>query len=558
MPQTLSSPHEGCRFVADNRTPLDEAVRIWRQDLGDDQVCCQAHVTQAYAASTSAVERKIPVVLRPSKRDQVVAIVRTAAKYGVPLYPISRGRNWGYGCANPAVNGCAVVDLSGLDRILELDSELGVVTLEPGVTQQQLDDYLTKQSLPFCVPVHGGGPDCSLLGNALERGYGITPHADHFGALTNLEAVLPDGQIYRSPLSELGGELVDRAFKWGIGPYVDGLFAQGNLGIVTKATIALARRTEQTTAFLFMARSDADLEAFVLAVRDLQRRLGSVCTPINLMNDLRVLSMTVPYPQDEVSSDAPIPKDIVDRLARDNQVAPWTGIGAIQGDAGMVRSALRSLKRRLRPHVKRLVTFDDHRLRLFQSVAQCLPNRWRTAVGQQLSAAESFLQIVKGTPSRVALPLAYWKSGRKVDLDSALDPAADGCGLSWFAPLVPMKPDLVRNYTTLVTHTCRDFGLDPLITLTSLSDRCFDSTVPLLFDQNDPTQVLAAKACHDQLLNAGRKQGFVPYRLGIDHMPWAINPDTPYWSTVGKLKSALDPQNLIAPGRYCPVRDGIT
>ncbi len=558
MPLTLTPPQDGSMDTATNRVAIDEAVRAWRRDLGDDRVCCQSRVTQAYSASTSSVERRIPVVLKPTDREHVTAIVKTAAMHGVPLYPISRGRNWGYGSANPATNDCAVVDLSGLNRIREFDADLGVVTLEPGVTQQQLDDYLTQRGHPFCVPVHGGGPDCSLLGNALERGYGITPHADHFGALMNVEAVLPNGQFYQTPLTELGGPLVDRAFKWGIGPYVDGLFAQGNFGIVTSATIALAPRSQQTTAFLFMARTDADLEELVLAVRDLQRRLGSVCTPINLMNDLRVLSMTVPYPRDEVSPGDPIPANTVDELAKANQVAPWTGIGALQGDPGIVRSAMRTLKRRLQPHVKRLVTFDDRRLRLFQTVARCLPSRWRTVVGRQLSAAESFLEIVNGKPSRVALPLAYWKSGRTVDLNSELNLAADGCGLSWFAPLVPMKPELVRNYTNLVTQTCRDYGLDPLITLTSLSDRCFDSTVPLLFDQSDPTQVLAAKACHDALLNTARKQGFVPYRLGIDHMSWAINPDTPYWSTVAKLKAALDPQHLIAPGRYCPVTENDT
>jgi hypothetical protein len=50
--------------------------------------------------------------------------------------------------------------------------------------------------LPFLVPVTGAGPNCSLLGNALERGDGVVPHADHFGAVTALAAVLPDGEMY--------------------------------------------------------------------------------------------------------------------------------------------------------------------------------------------------------------------------------------------------------------------------------------------------------------------------------------------------------------------------
>ena len=71
------------------------------------------------------------------------------------------------------------------------------------------------------------------MANALERGYGVTPLVDHFGAVTDLEAVLPDGSLYRSALREAGGDEVARLFKWGIGPYSNGLFTQSGFGIVT-------------------------------------------------------------------------------------------------------------------------------------------------------------------------------------------------------------------------------------------------------------------------------------------------------------------------------------
>ena len=85
-----------------------------------------------------------------------------------------------------------------------------MVTVQPGVTQGALREYLDRHDLPFLVPVTGAGPTCSILGNALERGYGITPYADHFASLMSVNAVLADGTQYRSPLSEMGGEQVDR------------------------------------------------------------------------------------------------------------------------------------------------------------------------------------------------------------------------------------------------------------------------------------------------------------------------------------------------------------
>ena len=72
----------------------------------------------------------------------------------------------------------------------------------------------------------GAGPTCSLVGNALERGYGITPYTDHFAAVTDIEAVLPDGSVYRTALREIAGDELARLFKWGIGPHTAGLFAQ--------------------------------------------------------------------------------------------------------------------------------------------------------------------------------------------------------------------------------------------------------------------------------------------------------------------------------------------
>ena len=210
---------------------LSLAMWAWRGRIGEPAVLDAASAQQCYGVCTTGIERVIAAALRPASLDDVRAIVEIAGDRAVPLYPISTGNNWGYGTANPARDGCVVVDLSGLGRIVEIDPDLGVVTVEPGVTQQKLSDYLDENNLPFLVPVTGAGPHCSLVGNALERGYGITPYADHFAAVTALEAVLADGRVYRSALSELGGKQADRAYKWGIGPYLDGLFAQSGFAI---------------------------------------------------------------------------------------------------------------------------------------------------------------------------------------------------------------------------------------------------------------------------------------------------------------------------------------
>lgn len=156
--------------------------------LGAPQVLLGKAVVAAYGGDTSGAHRHIPAALRIEDSARLQDVMRIASRHQVPVYPISTGQNWGYGTALTARDGCVILDLSPLKKIIDFDEELGVVTLEPGVTQGMLADFLEAGNHPYLVPVTGAGPSCSLVGNALERGYGVTPHVDHLGAVTDLEA----------------------------------------------------------------------------------------------------------------------------------------------------------------------------------------------------------------------------------------------------------------------------------------------------------------------------------------------------------------------------------
>lgn len=158
--------------------------------------------------------------------------------------------------------------------------------------------------------------------------------------------------------------------------------------------------------------------------------------------------------------------------------------------------------------------------------------------------------ILEGRPSPVALPLCYRKLPAGLPDTSDLNPARDGCGLIWYAPLVTMKPSLVRQYVDFVQSVCGKHHIEPLITLTSVSDRCFDSTVPIIFDPKNPQEVIQAKACFQELLWEGRKLGFFPYRANIDMMSDLVDVDKTFWAMQKTIKDAIDPDGIIAPGRY--------
>lgn len=533
-----------------------EAFSSWKTILGTDRVLQSEAAETLYGTCTGAERRKILGALIPLPKpdpdpyEEISKIVKIAVHFGVPLYPISTGHNWGYGTANPVIDGCIVLDLSRFKRIISFDAKLGLVTLEPGVTQGQLAAFFDQHSYQFLVPTTGAGPTCSVVANALEHGYGITPIADHFAAVTSIEAVLPDGSIYRPALTELGAGDVDRAFKWGLGPYIDGLFAQSGFGIVTRMTIALAKKPKGFCAFFFSAANEEALEALVEAIQDIMQSLNGVIGAVNLMNRHRVLAMTVPYPKEKVSDNGLLPADVVAALGQENQIMAWTGIGALYGEPSVTAAARKVVRKKLARIASRLLFVTPEKVKMMSRIATLIPGNAGSYLCNVAGKLESSLQLMLGSPNEVALHLAYWKHGSVPAAGSPLDPARDGCGLIWYPPLVPMKSNAVRQYVSHVTQTCSDHGIEPLITLTALSERCFGSSVPLLFNSQDEEEIKRVQRCYQMLFENGLAMGFAPYRLGLQAMEGVTSTSTTYWNVVEKIKSSLDPKGIIAPGRY--------
>ena len=238
-------------------------------DLENIKIITASVDLKRYHINTMGIHRQILAAIKVSSSNQITGIMRIANKHMISIYPISTGNNWGYGSANPIKNNSIILDLSDLNEILNFDDELGYITLEPGVTQKMLFEYFKINKVNYLVPTTGAGPNCSILGNVIERGYGITPLSDHFASLISLEAILPDGSLYKSPLSDFKAVEVAKVFKYGIGPYLDGIFTQSNFGIVTKITIALAKKTEHTEVFMFSIKETKDLNHTIKIIREI-------------------------------------------------------------------------------------------------------------------------------------------------------------------------------------------------------------------------------------------------------------------------------------------------
>src|SRR5690606_4508860 len=82
-----------------------------------------------------------------------------------------------------------------MNKILHVDQELAYAIIEPGVTYEALNRFLEENNYALWTDSPGGPPTGSVIGNALDRGVGVTKYGDHFAHLCGYEVVLADGSM---------------------------------------------------------------------------------------------------------------------------------------------------------------------------------------------------------------------------------------------------------------------------------------------------------------------------------------------------------------------------
>ena len=113
---------------------------------------------------------------------------------------------------------CVLMHLGRMNRILDFNENLAYVTVEPGVTQAQLFQFLKERRSRLWIDASGGHPDSSILGNTVERGFGHTPYGDHFANSCAYEVVLPTGECIDTGFARFDGAKTAPCYRWGVGP----------------------------------------------------------------------------------------------------------------------------------------------------------------------------------------------------------------------------------------------------------------------------------------------------------------------------------------------------
>lgn len=525
---------------------LQHAIEQWRQALGPSAIRTDETTIRRYARTTGPAETRPGAVLYPSRTADVQKIVGIAGKFNTPLYPISRGKNWGYGDACAPTDGQVILDLQRMDRIVKVNPELAYAIIEPGVSQGQLYQYLKTHHSDLWMDVTGAGPDASVAGNTLDRGFGHTPCGDHFHNAAGFEVVLSDQRILRTGYGGYPNAHATPCYRYGIGPSLEGLFTQSNLGIVTQLTIWLNRRPAAMEAFFVTAPNRKDLPDLIDRLAPL-RLTGLLQSAVHVANDLRVMSSRVRHPGSD--NGKPITPEQRNAIRRSLRIGSWSVTGATYGTHATVRATRKAIKGALRGY--QVIFLNDMRLRRARQVFRWL--NWfgmAKTFNEQLNTAEPAYDLLKGKPRNDFLRGVLWQaSDPAVDTGESLDPLDHNVGLIWVSPVVPADGGHADAVLELMEPIYAQYEFDLPVTLTFVTERALCVVSNITFDRRSPQQSRRAQQCHEALLNALIAGGYPPYRTGPDGFRLIRN-DSVFWKTCQQLKQTLDPMGIISPGRY--------
>ncbi|PCH37975.1 hypothetical protein WOLCODRAFT_135969 [Wolfiporia cocos MD-104 SS10] len=184
------------------------------------------------------------VVVFPGSTEDVVKIVKIANKYKMPITPYSGATSLEGNFRAPDVGGICV-DVSGMDKILEIHEADSDLVCQPGAQWMHINDLLQKKGIPLFFPLDPGPG--ATIGGMISTGCSGT-NAVRYGTaksewILNVTVVLPNGEVVKTRRRSRKSSAGFDTTKLFIG-------AEGTLGIITEATIRLAPLLPTTVAIV--------------------------------------------------------------------------------------------------------------------------------------------------------------------------------------------------------------------------------------------------------------------------------------------------------------------
>lgn len=496
-----------------------KAIKEYRTLLGEARVRTDLTALQPYLKTTLAEgddARKPSAVIYPATPKEIQGVVVIANKYKTPLWSYYGGENEGYGAAIPATSGQIILDLKNMKKIIEVDPELGYCLVEPGVTYEDLRQHLVKNKINLWLDTPAPSANVSIVGNALERGSGYTPYSEDFLFSCGMEVALADGSLLRTGMGGIPNSTSWQVFKWGFGPYVDGLFSQGNNGIVTKLGV-----------WLMGAPPPGGYLPFCIRFPKVEM-IGDIIKPLIFLRQTQI----VPNACALVNA------------GWEAATSFFTGKndGYLNKGSGVI-------------HTKKLMdTYGVGAWNLYGAVygsPEQVDLNWMYVSGTFKGAFGDKIRIITEKEAKGDPVFAYRKELMMggVTQQSPLDKWRAGGGSMRFSPTAAARSAECAQQVKVATDIINKNGFDYLSEFVFFW-RDARHVIDLRFDRTKPDEMKRAYKCFDELNKAFVKNGWAINRTNPAFMDKVADSYGPAMRRLNQtIKKALDPNNVLSPGK---------
>ena len=498
-----------------NAAALDRALKAFARIVGSDNVFATAEDRDTYTDKFAVDDAKhhAAAAVAPASAEEVQAIVRLANEHKVPLWPISRGKNLGYGAAAPLMAGSVVLDMSRMKKI-EVDLANGTVLLEPGVGFYDLYDYLTERKIPLWLSVPGNSWG-SVIGNALDRGLGYTPYGENTTKLCGLEVVLPDGDLIRTGMGAMANSPTWNLYRYGFGPAWDQLFVQSNFGIVTKANLWLMPEPEQVKGMDIEMNAPEDLGPLIDVIGAL-RREGVLQQSPTIGNWFRAANILTTRQQ---WTDKPgfLSDDVIAKIRKQFGLG-WWGVS-------------------LRLYGREAITNATYPI-LEEAIARIKPMAVKPQLWRRGDPVPPPQGGWMGVPMTFPMQNINWFGGRG--------------GHIGFSPILPQSGALAMAQFRRTYQRYREFDMDYQASF-AFGERHLINVNAVLLNKDDPAFMKRVDPFLRALIKDAHAHGYGEYRTHLDYMDTVADTydfnDHALRRLNEKIKNALDPAGILAPGK---------
>lgn len=206
--------------------------------VGPEYVTDEPFILLSYTQDFGTEAPRWPaIVVRPGTTDEIVAVLKLANEFNVPVSPRGGGSAQEGGCQS---EGGIVVETLRLDKILDINEDAGTVTVECGTTFVRLMTNLEERG--WKIGIAPSGAMAGTVGAHISRpgvGWGNVKYVTQGQQVLGLKAVLPTGEVVETGTA--ANPAASSFFRYALGPDLAGLFigAEGTMGIVTEVTLRL-------------------------------------------------------------------------------------------------------------------------------------------------------------------------------------------------------------------------------------------------------------------------------------------------------------------------------